>query len=81
MVRYRTFRQQLSSSELARALAPPARRPCGCGRKCGRFLEPRVDKERPRLGGQEVNPDCYYEVFGDEIDSHPTGSPAHSYRR
>lgn len=45
---------------------------CACG--CGRNLEPRVDGERPRIGGQEVNPDCYDRVVSEALDRHPAGT-------
>jgi hypothetical protein len=44
---------------------------CGCG--CGKPLDPRVDGERPQVGGKEVTEDCYYAAFGDEIDNFPIG--------
>jgi len=48
-------------------------RPCGCGRNCGKTLEPRVDGERPTINGKEVNSDCYYAALDKEIDEHPIG--------
>lgn len=44
---------------------------CGCG--CGEPLEPRVDGERQKLGGKEVNTDCYWDSFGKELDQYPIG--------
>jgi hypothetical protein len=42
---------------------------CSCG--CGEPLEPRVDGERHTIGGKEVNSDCYFNSFGDELEKFP----------
>jgi hypothetical protein len=46
-------------------------RTCGCG--CGETLESRVDGERHKIGGVEVNSDCYFDSFDAEIGKHPIG--------
>lgn len=52
---------------------PRPKKLCSCG--CGQPLEPRVDGERPRIDGREVNPDCYFEAFGKEIEEYPILPP------
>jgi hypothetical protein len=44
---------------------------CGCG--CGELLEPRVDGERHQIDGKEVNSDCYFTAFGDELEKYLIG--------
>lgn len=46
---------------------------CACG--CGKELEPRVDGERHRIGGKEVNSDCYFDSFGKELEEFPILPP------
>ncbi len=50
-------------------------RPCDCGRDCGKYLEPRVDGERPTIAGREVNPDCYADLISEGIDGCPIVAP------
>lgn len=52
---------------------------CGCG--CGDELEPRVDGERHRVDGKEINSSCYFAAFGDLIEKHPILSPRLRRRR
>lgn len=56
------------------------RKLCGCG--CGQLLEPRVDGERQKLGGKEVNEDCYFRIAGEVVERHPVhrpGTPRRAY--
>ena len=46
---------------------------CGCG--CGKPLEPRVDGERQKIGGKEVNDDCYYDSLSEVIEKYPIRKP------
>ena len=60
--------------EYGRQFAPNL---CGCG--CKKPLEPRVDGERHRIKGKEVNAGCYFAAFGEEIEKYPIGG--HGIRR
>ena len=67
-------KSQPLSTEEQRVISTYGRAPkklCGCG--CGKPLEPRVDGERHTIGGVEVNSDCYYDSFGEEIEKYPIG--------
>jgi superfamily II helicase len=45
-----------------------------CGYKgCKNQLEPRVDSERPKIGGVEVCSDCFSDAIGAEVEAHPIG--------
>lgn len=49
----------------------PQSKVCSCG--CGKPLDPRVDGERPTIGGKVVREGCYYDAMGDEIERRPIG--------
>lgn len=42
---------------------------CSCG--CGRPLEPRIDGERQKIDGKEVNADCYFKSLGEVVENCP----------
>ena len=50
---------------------------CGCG--CGDKLEPRIDGERQKIDGVEVNSDCYFSKLGEVVEKFPIGT--HRSRR
>jgi len=68
----------LGYAEFLRQLEEDLKNPpkCPC---CKEPFEPRVDGVRNKLGGTEVCDDCYYDVWGKEIDEHPIARPRVSH--